>query len=44
MRRLLALRFRRCTWPWPALELAVGDGPGWLICPLSLDAFLKDSD
>ncbi len=41
MRRLLAYRFRRCEWPWPALELAIGDGPGHLICPLSLDFLIR---
>ncbi len=42
IRRLLALRLRRTDWPWPALELAPGDGPGWLICPLSLDFLVRD--
>lgn len=42
IRRLLSLRLRRTDWPWPALELAVTDGPGWLICPLSLDFLSED--
>jgi hypothetical protein len=42
LRYLTALRFRRTDWPWPALELAAGDGPGHLVCPLTLD-FLREN-
>lgn len=43
MRRLLKLRVRRCDRPWPALELAVGDGPGVLLLPLTLN-FRTEND
>lgn len=34
LRALAALRFRRCDWPFAALELVRPDGRGWLICRL----------
>jgi hypothetical protein len=37
LRALRGVRIRRVTWPWPALEIVLPDGRGWLLMPLTTD-------